>query len=55
MIPVKNEPPGSPRGKPKLPLPAHLAKGAYNTVCILNVNIYYFRLNREISIDVITQ
>lgn len=25
-IPVKNEPPGSPRGKPKLPLPAHLAK-----------------------------
>ncbi|CAK9803717.1 Protein MTSS 1 [Anthophora plagiata] len=23
---VKNEPPGSPRGKPKLPLPAHLAK-----------------------------
>lgn len=27
-IPVKNEPPGSPRGKPKLPLPAHLAKGS---------------------------
>lgn len=26
-VPVKNEPPGSPRGKPKLPLPAHLAKG----------------------------
>ncbi|XP_011255267.1 MTSS1-like protein isoform X3 [Camponotus floridanus] len=25
-IPMKNEPPGSPRGKPKLPLPAHLAK-----------------------------
>ncbi|XP_017887919.1 MTSS1-like protein isoform X2 [Ceratina calcarata] len=25
-VPVKNEPPGSPRGKPKLPLPAHLAK-----------------------------
>ncbi|XP_067204005.1 protein MTSS 2 isoform X4 [Linepithema humile] len=25
-IPVKNEPPGSPRSKPKLPLPAHLAK-----------------------------
>ncbi|XP_025988762.1 protein MTSS 2 isoform X4 [Solenopsis invicta] len=25
-IPVKNEPPGSPRAKPKLPLPAHLAK-----------------------------
>ncbi|XP_076750651.1 uncharacterized protein LOC143423303 isoform X4 [Xylocopa sonorina] len=25
-VPVKNEAPGSPRGKPKLPLPAHLAK-----------------------------
>ncbi|XP_076658125.1 uncharacterized protein LOC143362126 isoform X5 [Halictus rubicundus] len=25
-VPVKNESPGSPRGKPKLPLPAHLAK-----------------------------
>ncbi|XP_012137842.1 uncharacterized protein LOC100879224 isoform X4 [Megachile rotundata] len=25
-VPLKNEPPGSPRGKPKLPLPAHLAK-----------------------------
>ncbi|KAG7202423.1 hypothetical protein KM043_018734 [Ampulex compressa] len=25
-VPVKNETPGSPRGKPKLPLPAHLAK-----------------------------
>ncbi|XP_029039471.1 uncharacterized protein LOC117607857 isoform X4 [Osmia lignaria lignaria] len=25
-VPMKNEPPGSPRGKPKLPLPAHLAK-----------------------------
>ncbi|XP_011696883.1 PREDICTED: MTSS1-like protein isoform X2 [Wasmannia auropunctata] len=25
-IPLKNEPPGSPRSKPKLPLPAHLAK-----------------------------
>lgn len=27
-IPMKSEAPGSPRGKPKLPLPAHLAKGA---------------------------
>lgn len=27
---VKTEPPSSPRGKPKLPLPAHLAKGFYN-------------------------
>lgn len=26
IVPVKNELPGSPRGKPKLPLPAHLAK-----------------------------
>ncbi|XP_046745167.1 protein MTSS 2 isoform X3 [Diprion similis] len=26
VVPAKNEPPGSPRGKPKLPLPAHLAK-----------------------------
>lgn len=26
IVPAKNEPPGSPRGKPKLPLPAHLAK-----------------------------
>ncbi|XP_012276127.1 MTSS1-like protein isoform X2 [Orussus abietinus] len=25
-VPTKSEPPGSPRGKPKLPLPAHLAK-----------------------------
>lgn len=28
-IPAKNEAPGSPRGKPKLPLPAHLAKGLF--------------------------
>lgn len=28
-IPVKSDAPGSPRGKPKLPLPAHLAKGSY--------------------------
>lgn len=28
IVPAKNETPGSPRGKPKLPLPAHLAKGS---------------------------
>lgn len=32
-IPLKNEPPGSPRGKPKLPLPAHLAKGSHFVYC----------------------
>ncbi|XP_012257077.2 uncharacterized protein PB18E9.04c isoform X1 [Athalia rosae] len=26
IVPAKNDPPGSPRGKPKLPIPAHLAK-----------------------------
>lgn len=29
-IPMKSDAPGSPRGKPKLPLPAHLAKGSYS-------------------------
>lgn len=37
-IPIKSDAPGSPRGKPKLPLPAHLAKGSYSDSYILTVN-----------------
>ncbi|XP_066592789.1 protein MTSS 2 isoform X2 [Prorops nasuta] len=41
-IPNKNEPPGSPRGKPKLPIPAHLAKelGGHQLVQPMYVNMH---------------